>query len=168
MTRSALLLAALLAAPTRAHAQQPAQPPACTRAEHRLFDFWLGEWNVFNRQGQQVGTSRITSVSNGCALLEEWQAVRGANGRSINFFDAADNQWHQVWVGGDGTVLRIAGTFSDAAMRLAGEIRAPQGSAHNRITWTPQSDGAVEQRWDISTDGGATWQPSFVGMYRRK
>lgn len=151
------------------HAQQSRQPTPCTAMEHRQFDFWIGEWNVFNQQGQQVGTNRISRISNGCALLEEWQAAGGSGGKSINFFDAADQQWHQLWVGGDGTVLRIAGTLKDRAMQLVGgQRKTPRGTVRDRITWTPQKDGAVEQRWDISTDGGATWTTGFVGMYRRK
>jgi len=150
-------------------AQQPAPQPACTRAEHKQFDFWVGEWNVFNAQGQQIGVNRISRISGGCALLEEWQAGNGGDGKSVNFFDAADNQWHQVWVGGDGTVLRIAGTLEDGAMQLTGADRkTTRGTLRDRITWTPKSDGAIEQRWETSTDGGAQWQTGFLGVYRRK
>lgn len=167
--RAVLATSIILLAATPGSAQQTSPPPACTGAEHKQFDFWVGDWNVFNSQGQQIGTNRISRISGGCALLEEWQAGNGPGGRSINFYDAADGQWHQVWVGGDGTVLRIAGALQDGAMRLAGTDRkTPRGTVRDRITWTPQSDGAVEQRWDISTDGGHTWQPGFVGTYRRK
>jgi hypothetical protein len=151
-----------------AYAQQPGQP-ACTRAEHKQFDFWLGEWNVFNAQGQQIGSNRISRISNGCALLEEWQPGNGGEGKSVNFFDSSDNSWHQVWVGGDGTILRIAGGLKEGAMQLAGTDRkTPRGTVRDRITWTPQKDGAVEQRWEISTDGGANWQTGFIGFYRRR
>jgi hypothetical protein len=170
MTRQLIApFAAILALTGAASAQQPARPPACTGAEHKHFDFWVGEWNVFNPQGQQIGTNRISRISGGCALLEEWETPNGPGGKSMNFFDAADSKWHQVWVGGDGTVLRIAGSFTDGAMRLTGEDRkTPRGAVRDRITWTPQADGAVEQRWDISTDAGATWRTSFVGTYRKK
>ena len=153
----------------QAQAQQPAPQPACTRTEHKHFDFWVGEWNVFNAQGQQIGSNRISRIASGCGLLEEWQAANGGDGRSVNFFDAADKLWHQIWVGGDGTVLRIAGGLKEGAMQLAGTDRkTPRGIVRDRITWTPQKDGAVEQRWEISTDGGASWQTGFVGLYRRK
>jgi hypothetical protein len=116
-----------------------------------------------------VGTSRVSRISGGCALLEEWQAAGGSGGKSLNFFDAADQRWHQVWVGADGTVLRIAGDLDNGAMRMTGPDRkTPQGTVRDRITWTPHADGSVEQRWDTSTDGGATWSTGFVGTYRRK
>jgi hypothetical protein len=37
-----------------------------------------------------------------------------------------------------------------------------------RITCTPQKDGTVQQKWDQSTDGGATWATQFLGIYTRK
>jgi hypothetical protein len=161
--------AILLFAATSAPAQQSPPPPACTAPEHKQFDFWAGDWNVFNVQGKQIGSNRISPVSGGCALLEEWQAANGPGGKSINFYDAADGQWHQIWVGGDGTVLRIAGSLKEGAMQLMGKDRkTAKGTVRDRITWTPQPDGAVEQRWDLSTDGGATWTTGFVGYYRRK
>jgi hypothetical protein len=173
--KNALLLRTVLgsllviAGTTPSWAQQTPPQPSCTRAEHKHFDFWVGDWNVFNAQGQQIGTNRISRIAAGCALLEEWQAANGPGGKSLNFFEAADSQWHQVWVGGDGVVLRIAGGLKENAMQMAGADRkTPRGTVRDRITWTPQSDGAVEQRWDISTDGGATWQTGFLGTYRKK
>ncbi|HEX6063806.1 MAG TPA: hypothetical protein VFZ04_06265 [Longimicrobiales bacterium] len=164
-----LAVAILIFAAASAPAQQSPPPAACTAPEHKQFDFWAGDWNVFNPQGQQIGTNRISRVSGGCALLEEWQAANGPGGKSINFYDAADGRWHQVWVGGDGTVLRIAGSLQEGAMQLMGDDRkTPRGTVRDRITWTPQADGAVEQRWELSTDGGTTWTIGFVGYYRRK
>lgn len=169
-SRGAVLAAMiLLSAAAPAPAQQSPPPPACTAPEHKQFDFWAGDWQVFNAQGQQIGTNRISRISGGCALLEEWQAANGPGGKSINFYDAADGRWHQIWVGGDGTVLRIAGSLQEGAMQLMGEDRrTPKGTVRDRITWKPQPDGAVEQRWDLSTDGGSTWTTGFVGYYRRK
>ncbi|HSR42289.1 MAG TPA: hypothetical protein VLL48_08960 [Longimicrobiales bacterium] len=35
----------------------------------------------------------------------------------------------------------------------------------DRITWTPLSGGRVEQRWDLSSDGGESWETVFRGIY---
>ncbi|NNC71189.1 MAG: hypothetical protein HKN90_10245, partial [Flavobacteriaceae bacterium] len=35
--------------------------PCCTEA-HNEFDFWLGEWTVYNTQEQVVGTNKISKV----------------------------------------------------------------------------------------------------------
>lgn len=152
-----------------AQSPAPSPTPPCTAAEFRQFDFWIGKWNVTNPQnGKQVGTSEITRVSGGCAIREQWTAANGSTGMSINYFDPADREWHQDWVGGDGTILHLHGKFTDRAMILSGEIKTARGSALNRITWSQLDGGKVKQKWEISADDGKTWQPSFVGLYEKQ
>ncbi len=87
---------------------------------------------------------------------------------SINYFDAADGQWHQNWVGGDGTILHLHGGWKEGAMILTGKSKDGQGPTVNRITWTPLPEGKVKQEWTVSSDKGKTWQVSFVGIYEKK
>jgi len=76
-----------------------APPKPCSAAEYRQFDFWLGEWNVFNPDGKPAGQSRIEQISGGCAILENWSSGGGAfTGKSLNIYDRNDKQWHQSWV----------------------------------------------------------------------
>jgi tetratricopeptide (TPR) repeat protein len=42
--------------------------PCLTRKESRLFDFWIGEWDVRTPQGQPAGTSSVQLILDGCAL----------------------------------------------------------------------------------------------------
>ena len=37
----------------------------------------------------------------------------------------------------------------------------------HRVAWTPTSDGAVEERWQTSTDAGRSWQAKFYGVFHR-
>src|SRR5436305_12005836 len=46
--------------------------PCMYSAEARQFDFWIGEWDVFNPQGRKDGTSVIQRFANGCGILENW------------------------------------------------------------------------------------------------
>lgn len=55
-------------APTNAQRKRP--PPACTAAEYRQFDFWIGDWQVFDKTGKQVGTSHIEAILGGCVIAE--------------------------------------------------------------------------------------------------
>ncbi|MCZ6779898.1 MAG: hypothetical protein O7F16_13170 [Acidobacteria bacterium] len=34
-----------------------------------------------------------------------------------------------------------------------------------RITWADNSDGSVRQHWEISKDGGKSWETAFDGRY---
>lgn len=143
------------------------RPPACEGAGHADFDFWVGEWVVTNPAGDTAGHNRIERVSRGCALLENWTSANGSDGKSLNFRDPETGSWHQVWIGGDGVVLRLAGGLErPGRMVLTGQPRAaPGGSVVDRITWTLLDDGTVEQVWDISTDDGVTWETGFRGVY---
>jgi hypothetical protein len=166
--RAILLLASLTAAqtPPPTPAQPPA-PPSCTGPEHRLFDFWVGDWTVHDAKGQQVGTNRIEKVENGCGLAESWRSAGGGTGRSLNFYRPATKSWFQAWVGG-GTALILEGQFDGQRMRLEGDSLGPKGvRLHNRITWSPLDGGKVRQMWEQSVDAGKTWTVAFDGTYSR-
>src|SRR5256714_10092690 len=167
--KSLLFAAVTFAVICSAPAQSPAPPPACTAPEFRQFDFWLGKWTVTNPQtGKETGASEITRVSEGCAIREQWTSANGQGGMSINYYDAADQQWHQDWVGADGTILHLRGKLAGNVMVMTGETKTIKGSALNRITWTPLDGGKVKQEWATSSDNGQTWQTSFVGIYAKR
>ena len=138
------------------------------------FDFWIGEWDVFGPEGNQVGSNTITSmfanpVASGM-LHEHWQGNGGVEGRSINAYDVARGCWHQTWMDSTGDMLLLEGGLVDGAMVLEGQ--APSGEdptvlERQRITWT--HDGTeVRQLWESSSDDGLTWTVAFDGRYRRR
>jgi len=146
-------------------------PPACTRAEHRQFDFWLGEWNVTLPNGRAAGTNRIQSINAGCGLREEWTGAGGSTGTSLNAFDPATGRWHQTWIGSDGTLLLLDGGLRDGAMELSGVTPGANGAKTlHRIRWTPLggTPATLRQLWESSTDGGQTWAVAFDGTYVRQ
>jgi hypothetical protein len=170
--KSALLFVLTICLVSAISAQSPnpsasPPPPACTAPEFRQFDFWLGNWKVLNPQtGQRSGTSEITRASEGCAIREQWRAARGTTGMSVNYYDAADGEWHEDWVGGDGTILHLHGKFSGNAMVMTSESKT--GKVLTRMTWTPLDGGKVKQESSNSSDNGQTWQITFVGIYEKQ
>jgi hypothetical protein len=147
---------------------QPAPPrPACTAPEHRQFDFWVGEWDVRNPAGQQLGVNRIERVEGGCGLQENWASSRGAyTGRSINAYRPETRQWHQTWLGNDGGLLLLDGKYADGKMVLEGKSVGADGKPLlNRITWSKLDGGGVRQLWEQSADEGKTWSTAFDGLY---
>ncbi|MFW6088194.1 MAG: hypothetical protein ACODAB_00485 [Gemmatimonadota bacterium] len=155
----------LLLAPAVADAQNAATP--CEAAEHRQFDFWVGDWEVSNPAGDVVGTNTITVVSDGCGLHERWEGAGGGVGESLNAYDRRTGSWHQTWVGGRGLVLRLEGGLEGGAMVLEGELADGDDVVLQRITWTPDADGNVRQLWETSEDGGSSWTTAFDGTYRK-
>lgn len=143
--------------------------PCTVTPEHRQFDFWVGEWNVYNPQGTQVGTNTIENVVGGCIVMENWTGAGGFVGKSMNFYDPATRKWRQTWVDGRGSVLDFAGEFKDAAMRYTGETAGANGARTlARLTFFHLGPDRVRQLWEQSSDGGKTWSVVFDGMYLRK
>lgn len=148
-------------------AQEEAGPPppidCSTSAPHRAFDFWVGEWDVYEPDGDQVGENSISVVEKGCALRERWRAVDGTTGQSLNYYDPSTGRWHQTWVSMIGPPLRLTGGPEGDSMVMGMETERMD----HRITWTPLESGSVRQLWEVSRDGGATWEVAFEGEYRR-
>ena len=155
-----LLATLLLALPALA------QSRGCGAREHDRFDFWVGEWDVFGPDGAKAGTNVIEKRDGGCTLLETWNGASGVTGTSINFYDERRGRWHQTWMGsGGGALYMDGGLDEDGAMVL--EID-PDLSPWSRVTWTPNDDGSVRQHWQVSKDGGETWETAFDGTYVRR
>lgn len=171
VTPQAALVTSLLlvAAGSPGAAQQSGTPPLpCTAAEHRQFDFWLGEWEVLV-PGKPASRSRISALFGACGIREEYWANGGQyEGSSFNMYDAPRKVWHQTWVDNQGGLLVLEGGMRGTNMVLEGKQPGPQGGEQtNRITWTPNADATVRQLWEISPDAGKTWTTAFDGIYRR-
>jgi len=146
---------------------QDAKPAPCSAAEHRQFDFWLGDWEVKGPAGKVAGRNSISSIHGGCVLYESWKGIGGVTGTSFNVYDAAKKKWRQTWVDSTGGVLDLEGAFTDGRMVLA-STPASKSDAINRITWERLADGRVRQLWETSSDSGTTWKVAFDGYYTKQ
>ncbi len=167
MKRLTLLLCLIL--PGMALGQAP-QPFDCqASAPHRAFDFWLGSWQVTDRDGKTTyGQNTISSRERGCLLFEEWRSARGSSGSSMNYYNPSNEQWHQHWVDSGNTIIYTAGGLEDGSMVMEGTIYylAQGREAAFRARWTPLEDGRVRQFFE-EQDAQGQWQPWFEGFYRR-
>lgn len=140
---------------------------ACDKPAYHQFDFWIGQWEVTNPDGELVGHNTIESVMGGCVLHESWTGNGGTVGQSFNGWHAGRKQWHQTWMDNRGLVLELDGGLEDGSMVMSGERDTSAGTTvHERITWTPKDDGSVVQTWEQSADG-EEWNKVFVGIYRK-
>ncbi len=152
--------AALLARITAAFAPCESDPNA------RRFDFWLGRWRVSPANAPQAaaGSSVIQRVSGGCALLENWTAANGSEGKSLNAFNTALGQWQQYWVGQNGGVVEFRESHWDGPTLV---YLSRLGSPWQRLSFTPLDTATVRQFGETSTDSGRTWQVSYDLHYHR-
>lgn len=147
---------------------EKARRPCLSSPPARQFDFWVGEWDVFNTQGQKVGASVIQQVSEGCAVLENWRDAGGLSGKSINFYDPNDQKWYQYWMGSNGMPVRFAGTYTDGAMRYETEPSVVGGTRMvRRLTFFNLDANTVRQFAEQSTDDGKTWTVTYDFKYVR-
>lgn len=142
--------------------------PCIYSAEARQFDFWVGDWEVFNPQGQKAGTNSVQLFSDGCGLLENWTGALGGDGKSINFYDAGTQKWYQSWTGTGGGALRYAGNFVGGAMRFEGETIANGKKTLQKLTFFKLDENTVRQLFEASTDEGKTWTITYDLKYVRK
>lgn len=151
--------------------QQPAENCNCCTPEYQQFDFWVGDWEVFDTEGKQVGTNKIERIQGDCALQENWTSTAGNTGTSLNYYNSKSEKWHQVWVDQSGGVLNLSGIFSDNQMVLKSEefySKKQDKYYQDKITWTNNEDGTVRQLWQRTIDKGETWMIVFDGLYRKK
>ncbi|NNC82974.1 MAG: hypothetical protein HKN79_05305 [Flavobacteriales bacterium] len=143
---------------------------ACCTPEHRLFDFWVGDWTVYDTSGTVMGENLIQVLEDGCILNERWVGSQGSTGRSYNYYHRADSTWNQLWIDNSGNPLILKGTGSPGQMILQSELIPGQriDLYRNRITWTLQEDGTVTQVWDILDKTDNVLQTVFYGIYRKK
>lgn len=143
--------------------------PCMYSAEAKQFDFWIGEWDVFNLQGQKVGTSIIQQISAGCGILENWRDAFGNEGKSINFYDANTQKWYQYWIGAAGGPQRYSGVYRDGALRYEGEPVTASGRVTlSRLTFFNLDANTVRQFAEQSADEGKTWTVTYDLKYVRK
>jgi len=138
----------------------------CDGPDHRAFDFWVGEWDVYGKNGKLAGTNTITREYNSCVIHEHYSTPRGYSGESFNMYDAGRKIWHQTWVDSTGTLLLLDGGVQDGKMVLEGSAVAKNGKPiKHRITFTPNPDGTVRQFWQSAGEDG-DWKTAFDGLYR--
>jgi hypothetical protein len=149
-------------------AGQTQPPPKCETPQHRAFDYWVGEWTVHDTAGTQIAESSIRRVAEGCAISEEWRPIGGPQGVSISWYNPADQQWHQQWVGGGGWIAWFDGNPEDGNMTLTTKPNpANPGGGITRMVYSQPRTDVVLQSLYVSQDGGKTWQPNFKGEYRK-
>ena len=152
-----------------------AQKP-CSHPEFRQFDFWVGQWDVFNPKGNKAGDSRISIILDSCVILEEWTSANAQqgliySGKSFNSYNTATKQWQQTWTDNTGNTTEfLRGEGSDGRIiYYADKVTGTKGEIFmRRLTFTKLSEDKVRQFGERSDDAGKTWTTEYDLEYRRK
>ena len=166
-TSKVFVLCLLVVVSADAALAQGATLAPCSSPEHRQFDFWLGNWQLFeNDNANSTARVRVDSVLDGCVLREHYEDDAGTLGESFTIFDSGRKKWHQTWVTNHGRLLTIEGGPQGRSMVLSGAYYREGGKeVLVRGIWTPVA-GGVRESATTSDDAGKTWKPWFDISFR--
>lgn len=148
----------------------------CSNPVYRQFDFWLGEWEVFNVNGKKAGDSKISLILDSCIIFEEWisanttQGIRYA-GKSFNTYNNRSKQWQQTWVdnvGGSTEFLTGKSENDKIVFQTASFQLSKDTMAMRKLTFYNLGKEKVRQHGEISKDNGASWATEYDLEYRRR
>jgi hypothetical protein len=148
----------------------------CSNPAYRSFDFWIGNWEVFGKNGSKAGDSKISLILDSCVILEEWKGAGQQQGltytgKSYNTYNAGKKQWQQTWVDNTGnTTEYLKGKpVGDSIIFIADTVTGPRGRKYmSRLVFTKLNPQTVRQQGYNSTDWGTTWVSQYDLEYRKK
>lgn len=152
-----------------------AQKPCESNPKYNEFDFWIGEWQVYDLKGNLAGSSKISKILDNCVILEEWTSgtpPQGLvfSGKSFNSYNATNNQWQQNWVDNTGGSNEyLTGNFENKAMHfISRPFKNGNNNSIRKITFYNLENGNVRQLGEISNDDGTTFITEYDLEYRKK
>lgn len=152
-----------------------AQKP-CSKPAFRQFDFWIGDWEAFGKNGAKAGDSRISVILDSCVILEEWTSASAQqgliySGKSFNSYNSATGQWQQTWTDNTGNTTEFlrGEAVPGKITYYADKVMGPKGANFmRRLTFTKLGEDKVRQLGERSDDGGNSWTTEYDLEYRRK
>ena len=100
-------------------------PVSACGAEHRAFDYVIGEWRVVETaSGKDFAENRAERIHDGCAVRENLRTHDGTLGTATSFLHATEKLWHTFYHGSDGFYAHLTGiTSADGTQELTGDVR---------------------------------------------
>jgi len=141
----------------------------CSTAAYKQFDFWIGNWNVYDTKNKLIGKNNVVKMKNACAIQENWSSKTSrSKGTSYNYYNAANKSWNQVWVDNAGGSLQLKGFYRHNKMVLKSKlISGEKGAYYNQITWFKNANGTVTQLWELLDVNNTPFNEIFRGTYKK-
>lgn len=142
---------------------------ACCTETHEDFDFWIGDWTVYDSDGKIIGTNSIQKEYDNCVLREQWESTGTTRGTSYNYYNTTDKTWNQVWIDSNGFSLELKGNYDVDKMVLRSDLLSSEkGKFYHQITWINNGDGSVTQIWDVLSEKLEKTNELFKGLYKKR
>jgi len=176
--RLALVLLLFLSLPVSLIAQGGCQ------GESRQFDFWIGEWDVLNRnrpaeEGRWydtgTATARVYPVVAGCGLVEHWRGNAYGDflvGFSLRAFNPQVGQWDLalLWPNsGEPRFGELGGGFRHGRGEFYSQGLTAEGDTTiTRFTFSDITPNAIRWQDGFSTDAGMLWNSGWIMEFTRR
>lgn len=154
-----------------ASAQSTSLP--CGSAQHKAFDFFAGEWQVYDQHsGQLIAMDRIERQLESCSLQQTWTQMDDGfrpqgvpyrmRGSSLSGYDG--KEWVMVWIDNMGSVVTLRGGIVDGVMVMVSDT--PSLGTYYKWEWIPQADGSVRNVGYFADKKGDPWKEEFDILYK--
>lgn len=140
----------------------------------QFFDFWEGTWDATWKEGDAEGKGRneLTWIHDGKVLQENFQVLQGQAkgfaGGSLSVFQPQTNTWRQAWADAQGGYYDFIGDFEGDKRIFKTHPREVNGKmvVQRMVFYDVQRDSFTWD-WELSQDGGETWNLSWRINYTR-
>ena len=156
---------------------------AC-QGEYRDFDFWIGEWDVLNRnRGAEdtrwfdtgTATARIYPVAAGCGIVEHWRGHAFGDflvGFSVRSFNPQRGRWDLVLLWPNAGNPRF-GELNGGFRHNRGEfysrsLNAERDTTLTRFTFSDITPNSLRWQEGSSNDNGRTWTSNWIMEFSRR
>lgn len=140
----------------------------------KFFDFWEGKWSATWQEGEKLGrgTNELTWIMGGKVLQENFQILEGQSkgfiGGSISVFQPQTNTWKQAWADNQGGYFDFTGAFDGDKRIFKTQPREVNGQTIVlRMVFCDISNDSFTWDWELSNDGGSTWNLNWRINYER-
>jgi hypothetical protein len=154
---------------------KPATAAPCDTPRHHEFDYWVGDWQVFDADTRQlVAVDRVEKHSEGCIVQQNLTFITdmyrrpGVNyrlaGIGVNRFDG--EAWLQIWADNQWGAIVMRGS-PDASGSMTFKSIIPSRNRDLKIIWEKRADGTVRNVEYVAPTGTTKWEKYGDLIYRR-
>jgi hypothetical protein len=165
--------AATASAATEATQPVPAAG-ACDTPQHHQFDFWVGDWQVFDGDTDKlVALDRVEKHSEGCIVQQNLTFVTdlyrrpGAkyrlSGISVNRFDG--EAWLELWADNQWGAIALRGAPDENGSMVLKSI-VPSRNRDLKLVWQKAPGGSVRILQYVAPAGSGKWEKYGDLIYR--
>ena len=173
---SALLAFASLSPRSSAIGATRASATACDTPQHHQFDYWVGDWLVFDGANNNllVAVDHIEKRAEGCIIQQNLTFItdkyrrEGVSyrlaGIGVNRFDG--ERWLQLWADNQWGAIALQGTPDEQGSLVFTSI-IPSRGRDLKLIYEKRTDGTVRNLEYVAPTGTQKWEKYGDLIYRR-